>query len=163
MKRIAAYVPLATLGTALLASGPAAAQMGFGIDIGYPAYPPYYSRIYGYPYGYASYPYSYPYPYSYSAYSYPYAYSAWNYRPYYGWGGPFGGIASLAAAPIEVAGAVANAPFAVAANTRAPLVTGRSVVVERRASSKRVTGPRYAHHMRHVTYGRSAAYVHRRR
>jgi hypothetical protein len=44
----------------LIASHPAAAQvLGFGIDAGYPTYPAYYSRVYGYPYGYASYPYYY--------------------------------------------------------------------------------------------------------
>jgi hypothetical protein len=55
MKRIAPYLVSATLGLALIASHPAAAQvLGFGIDAGYPTYPAYYSRVYGYPYGYAS-------------------------------------------------------------------------------------------------------------
>jgi hypothetical protein len=115
MKRIAPYLVSATLGLALIASHPAAAQvLGFGIDAGYPTYPAYYSRVYGYPYGYASYPY-------YRAYSNPYAYNAWD------WGAPIAGVASLAAAPVELAGAAVTAPMAVAANTAAPLITGRSV------------------------------------
>ena len=38
-----------------------------------------------------------------------------------------GGLASLAAAPVELAGATVTAPMAVATNTAAPLMTGRSV------------------------------------
>ena len=64
MKRIATYIASATLGIALIGSNPAIAQIigGFGLDTGYPTYPSSYSRIYGYPYGYASYPYNYSYP-----------------------------------------------------------------------------------------------------
>lgn len=113
MKRIAPYLASATLGLALIATYPAAAQvLGFGIDPGYPTCPAYYSRAYGYPYGYASYPY-------YAGY--PYAYSAWD------WGAPIAGVVSLAAAPVELAGAAVTAPMAVAANTPSPLITGRSV------------------------------------
>ena len=133
MKRIAPYIGSATLGIALIASNPAIAQTigGFGLDIGYPTYPSYYSRIYGYPYGYASYPYSYSYPYNYSAYNYPYTYSAWN----NGWGGFVGGLASLAAAPVEVAGAAVTAPMAVATNTAAPPMAGRSVATGQMGNS----------------------------
>jgi hypothetical protein len=50
MKRIAPYLVSATLGLALIVSHPAAAQvLGFGIDVGYPTYPAYYNRVYGYP------------------------------------------------------------------------------------------------------------------
>jgi hypothetical protein len=122
MKKIAPYLASATLGLTLIASNPAAAQvLGFGIDAGYPAYPAYYSRVYGYPYGYASYPYGYASYRYYRAYSNPYAYNAWD------WGAPIAGVASLAAAPVELAGAAVAAPLAVAANTAAPLITGRSV------------------------------------
>jgi hypothetical protein len=110
MKRIAPYLASATLGLALITHPAAAQVLGFGIDVGYPTYPAYYSRVYGYPYGYVSYPY-------YRVYSNPYAYNAWD----------WGGVASWAAAPVELAGAAVTAPLAVAANTAAPLVTGRSV------------------------------------
>jgi hypothetical protein len=56
MKRITPYFAAATLGLAFIATQPAAAQV-LGIDVGYPTYPAYYSRVYGYPYGYAPYPY----------------------------------------------------------------------------------------------------------
>jgi hypothetical protein len=115
MKRIAPYLASATLGLALIATHPAAAQvLGIGMDVGFPTYPTYYSRVYGYPYGYASYPYH-------GAYSYPYAYNAWD------WGAPIARAASLVAAPVELAGTAVTAPVAVAANTASPLITGRSV------------------------------------
>jgi hypothetical protein len=156
MKRIAPYFASATLGIAMLATNPAAAQIArFGIDIGYPAYPSYsaypsyYSRIYGYPYGYASPRYAY--------YDYPYAFSAWNYRPDYDWDAAIRGIGSLAAAPFEVAGAAVTTPFEVAANTQAPLVTGRSVAVEPPYYASRMSPTRHAYYpMRHMNYGRRA-------
>lgn len=147
MYRIASYLASATLGSALIASTPAVAQDGFGIDIGNPAYPSYYSRIYGLPNGYVSTRYTY--------YNYPYAYGAY---PYYGWGTPAEGLASLAAAPFEVAGAAAAAPFelaaaatapiAVAANAPAPVVTGRSVAVEQPYYARRAYWTRHARYMR---------------
>ena len=154
MIRPAPAIAATTLGIALIVSNPAAAQMfgGVGIDIGAP-YPGYYSRVYGYPYGYASYPYH-------SAYSYPYGYAS---HPYYyagnnGWAGFFGGMGSMAAAPVEVAGTAVTAPFAVAAKTRAPVTTGRSV-----ATAQPYYGTRPSRSYRHaysgarrMHYGRSA-------
>jgi hypothetical protein len=102
MKRITPYLAAATLGLAFIATHPAAAQV-LGIDVGYPTY----SRVYGYPY--------------YRGYSNPYAYNGWD------WGASIAGVGSLAAAPVELAGAAVAAPMAVAANTAAPLITGRSV------------------------------------
>jgi hypothetical protein len=165
MNRIATYLVAATLGIALIASTPAVAQVGFGIDIGgYPAYPTYYSRSYGYPYGYVSTRYAYPY----RGYSYPYSYGAWNY-PYYNWGTPAAGLASIvaapfevagaaAAAPVEVAGAAVTAPFAVAANATAPVVTGRSVAVEQPYYARRAYWTHHARYMRPgIVTGRSVA------
>jgi len=117
MKRIAAYLASAALGTVLVGSGPAWAQMRSGSmggspDIawrGYPYNPDNYAYNYGYPYNYA-YGYGYPSSYVYGyGYGYPYANS-------YGYANPF----AIVTAPI----AALTAPVA---GVAAPLVTGRSV------------------------------------
>jgi hypothetical protein len=141
MKRVTAYLVSATLGMVLFATGPAAAMHCHR----------FYSGYYG-----TTYPYGGPYPYN---------YSAWN----YGWGAPAAGLASVAAAPFEVAGAAAaapfeiagaaaTAPFAVAANTQAPLVTGRSVAVEQPYYAKGMRTIRHARYIRPgIATGRSVA------
>jgi hypothetical protein len=153
MKRVTVYLVLATLGMALFATSPAAARHCHR----------YYSGYHG-----TMYPYRWSAPYRYSAWrnygtwnnwAYPYNSTAWNY-PYnwnYGWGTPAAGLASIAAAPfevagaaaaapLEVAGAAATAPFAVAANATTPVMTGRSVAV----------GPYY---VRHTHWTRHARYI----
>jgi hypothetical protein len=142
MTRTAPYIAAATLGIAMIVSYPAAAQMfgGFGIDVGVP-YPAYYTRVYGYPYGYASYPYYYG----------AYPYSAWN----NGWGGFFGGLGSVAAAPVEVAGTAVAAPFATAAKMQAPI--GRSVAAAQPHYGTRTSRiQRHAYNARRMHYSRNA-------
>jgi hypothetical protein len=169
MKRVTVYLVLAMLGVALFATSPAAARQCHRL------YHRYYSGYYG-----TAYPYRWSAPYRYSAWrnfgtwnnwpntawNYPNNWNAWN-----GWGTPAAGLASVAAAPFEIAGAAAaaplelagaavTAPFAVAANATAPIVTGRSVAV----------GPYYVRHTywtRHARYirpgimtGRSVAVIH---
>jgi hypothetical protein len=159
MTRTAPYIAATTLGIAMIVSQPAAAQMfgGFGIDVGVP-YPAYYSRVYGYPYGYASYPYygAYTTPYGYASYPYyygAYPYSAWN----SGWGGFFGGLGSVAAAPVEVAGTAVTAPFATAANMQAPITTGRSVAAAQPYYGTRTSRiQRHAYNARRMHYSRNA-------
>jgi hypothetical protein len=161
MKRVTVYLVLATLGVALFATSPAAARQCHRL------YHRYYSGYYG-----TAYPYRWSAPYRYSAWrnygwnnwNYPYNSTAWNYpnnwNAWNGWGTPAAGLASIVAAPFEVAGAAVTAPFAVAANATAPVVTGRSVAV----------GPYYVRHTywtRHARYirpgimtGRSVAVIH---
>jgi hypothetical protein len=159
MIRPAPAIAATTLGIALIVSNPAAAQMfgGFGIDIGVP-YPAYYSRVYGYPYSYASYPYysAYSYPYGYA--SYPYYYSAYPYSARNnGWAGFFGGLGSVAAAPVELAGTAVTAPFAGAAKTQAPVTTGRSVATAQPYYRTRLSPSyRHAYSAGRMHYGRSA-------
>ena len=154
MIRPAPAIAATTLGIALIVGNPAAAQMfgGIGIDIGTP-YPAYHSRVYGYPYGYASYPYysAYRYPYGHASYAYPY--SARN----NGWAGFFGGPGSVAAAPVELAGTAVTAPFAVAAHTQAPITTGRSVATAQPYYGTRPSQSyRHAYSARRMHYSRSA-------
>jgi hypothetical protein len=156
MKRVTVYLVLATLAAVLFATSPAAARQ-------FHRYHRYYSGSYG-----TTHPYRWSAPVRYSAWrnygtwnnwNYPYNYTAWNY-PYNwnsGWGTPAAGLASIvaapfqvagaaAAAPLQLAGAAAPAPFAVAANATAPVVTGRSVAV----------GPYY---VRHTYWTRHARYI----
>lgn len=144
MNLIALSCASAALGTALIAAGPAQAQMSYpAADMDY-LNNPHYARNYGYPYNYAHsyrspdywgrgyrypsrYGYGYGRPYDYWGYPYRYAY---DYGRPYGWGGPFG-TASMVTAPIaalaQPLAAAVTAPLAVAADATAPFVTGRSV------------------------------------
>lgn len=147
MIRPAPVIAATTLGIALIVSNPAAAQMfgGIGIDIGTP-YPAYYGRIYGYPDSYASYPY-------YSAYSYPYDYA---FYPYYSGAYPYS-ARNNGWAGVELAGTAVTTPFAVAANTQAPVTTGRSVATAQPYYGTRPSRSyRNAYSARRMQYSRSA-------
>src|ERR1700730_4331736 len=135
MKRIAAYLASAALGTVLVGSGPAWAQMrsggmGGSPDIawrGYPYNPDNYAYNYGYPYNYA-YGYGCPSSYVYGyGYGYPYANSYGYANPFTIVTAPIAALTAPAKALTAPGAGVAAAPFAVATSATAPLVTGRSV------------------------------------